>query len=107
MDGIVTREDAMDFVSRNWQDLLLGALVVGLGGALLAAFAFTRPAERTETRFVPYEHVTTFEYTAQAPPEVVYDGAEPEPGETPAQTTTRIEAAWTEHTIEYTRSRES
>ncbi len=81
MDGIVTREDAMDFVSRNWQDLLLGALVVGLGGALLAAFAFTRPAERTETRFVPYEHVTTFEYTAQAPPEVVYDGAEPEPGE--------------------------
>jgi hypothetical protein len=33
--------------------------------------------------------------------------AEPEPGETPAQTTTRIEAAWTEHTIEYTRSRES
>lgn len=33
--------------------------------------------------------------------------AEPEPGETPAQTTTRIEAAWTEQTIEYTRSRES
>jgi triosephosphate isomerase/sugar phosphate isomerase/epimerase len=34
-------------------------------------------------------------------------GAEPLPGETPAQTTTRIEAAWTEHTIEYIRSKES
>jgi sugar phosphate isomerase/epimerase len=34
-------------------------------------------------------------------------GAEPRPGETPAETTTRIEAAWTTHTIEYIRSRES
>ncbi|MCA5922586.1 sugar phosphate isomerase/epimerase family protein [Curtobacterium oceanosedimentum] len=34
-------------------------------------------------------------------------GAEPLPGETPAQTTTRIEAAWTEQTIEYIRSKES
>lgn len=71
----------MGFVSRNWQDLLLGALVLVFGGALLAAFALTRPAERTETRMVPYEHVTTFRYTAEAPPEVVYDETEPEPGE--------------------------
>lgn len=34
-------------------------------------------------------------------------GAEPLPGETPAQTTTRTEAAWTEHTIDYIRSKES
>lgn len=34
-------------------------------------------------------------------------GAEPRPGETPAETTTRIEAEWTEHTIEYIRSQES
>ncbi|WP_439694326.1 sugar phosphate isomerase/epimerase family protein [Curtobacterium sp. SP.BCo] len=34
-------------------------------------------------------------------------GAEPHEGETPAQTTTRIEAAWTEHTIDYIRSKES
>ncbi|MFJ7290135.1 sugar phosphate isomerase/epimerase family protein [Curtobacterium sp. NPDC098951] len=34
-------------------------------------------------------------------------GAESHPGESPAQTTTRIEAAWTEHTIEYIRSKES
>jgi len=34
-------------------------------------------------------------------------GAEPLSGEPPAQTTTRIEAAWTEHTIEYIRSKES
>ncbi|TDN41521.1 sugar phosphate isomerase/epimerase [Curtobacterium flaccumfaciens] len=34
-------------------------------------------------------------------------GAEPRPGETPAETTTRIEAEWTEHTIEYIRSNES
>ncbi|WP_416395762.1 MULTISPECIES: sugar phosphate isomerase/epimerase family protein [unclassified Curtobacterium] len=33
--------------------------------------------------------------------------AQPSPGETAAQTTTRIEAAWTEHTIEYIRSKES
>ena len=32
-------------------------------------------------------------------------GAEPEGDETPAETTTRIEAAWTEHTIENIRSR--
>ncbi|MBT1677691.1 sugar phosphate isomerase/epimerase family protein [Curtobacterium aurantiacum] len=34
-------------------------------------------------------------------------GGEPLPGETPAQTTTRTEAAWTEQTIEYIRSKES
>ena len=33
-------------------------------------------------------------------------GAVPEPGESPAQTTTRTEAAWTTHTIEYIRSKE-
>jgi sugar phosphate isomerase/epimerase len=33
-------------------------------------------------------------------------GAQPLPGETPAETTTRIEAEWTEHTIEYIRSTE-
>lgn len=33
-------------------------------------------------------------------------GTEPRPGETPAETTTRIEAEWTEHTIEYIRSNE-
>ncbi|WP_420370421.1 sugar phosphate isomerase/epimerase family protein [Curtobacterium sp. L1-20] len=35
-----------------------------------------------------------------------HGGAEPRPGETPAETTTRTEAEWTEHTIEYIRSRE-
>lgn len=34
-------------------------------------------------------------------------GAQPRPGETPAETTTRIEAEWTQHTIEYIRSQES
>ncbi|MBA8991599.1 sugar phosphate isomerase/epimerase [Curtobacterium pusillum] len=34
-------------------------------------------------------------------------GAQPQGDETPAQTTTRVEAEWTEHTIEYIRSKES
>ena len=34
-------------------------------------------------------------------------GALPQGDETPAQTTTRTEAAWTDHTIDYIRSRES
>ncbi|MBT1680924.1 sugar phosphate isomerase/epimerase family protein [Curtobacterium aurantiacum] len=36
-----------------------------------------------------------------------YAGGAALPGETPAQTTTRTEAAWTEQTIEYIRSKES
>ncbi len=34
-------------------------------------------------------------------------GAEPLPGETPAETTTRTEAEWTRHTIDHIRSKES
>lgn len=66
---------------QKWQDALIVAAVLLLGGLALATAGFAHAGTRTEAAFTPYEHAASFAYSAIAPEDLVYDGTEPRPGE--------------------------